>query len=123
MRVEWHDLAIVDLQRLKEFISHHNKEAALKAVRHIRAAVMLISLNHQIGKPVEGFPDYREIVIPFGASGYVVRYRIISDAALIIAVKHGKEAGFSDQAATLWVVKELAEEAYGTAGQDEGVEV
>jgi plasmid stabilization system protein ParE len=113
MQVTWHEHAIVDLERLKEFISHHNKEAALKAARHIRAAVMHISIHPQLGKPVEGFPDYREIVIPFGSSGYVVRYRILSDAVLIIAVKHGREAGFSDQAAKLWIVKDPVEEAYG----------
>lgn len=114
MRVEWHDLAIVDLERLKEFVAQHNQEAALKAVRHIKAAIQHISTHPQIGKPVEGFPDYRDIVIPFGASGYVVRYRILGDAALIIlAVKHGKEVGFGDQAASLWVVKEPVEAAYG----------
>lgn len=123
MRVEWHDLAIVDLLRLKEFIFQHNQEAARRAVRLIKAAAMQIATHPLIGKPVEGFPDYHEIVIPFGASGYVVRYRMQGDTALIIAVKHGKEAGFSEQAAQLWVVKEPAEEAYSAAVQEVGVEV
>ncbi len=120
MQVEWHDLAIVDLLRLKEFISQHNQEAARRAVRLIKAAVMQIATHPRIGKPVEGFLDYHEIVIPFGASGYVVRYRIKKDTVLIIAVKHGKEAGFSDQTAKLWVIKETAEEAYSAEVREEG---
>jgi hypothetical protein len=34
-------------------------------------------------------------MIPFGASGYVLRYRLQGDTIFIIAIKHGKEAGFS----------------------------
>ena len=36
-------------------------------------------------------------MIPFGASGYVLRYRLQDDTIFIIAVKHGKEAGFASQ--------------------------
>jgi plasmid stabilization system protein ParE len=37
------------------------------------------------------------MVIPFGASGYVLRYRVEADTVFIVAIKHGKEAGFSDE--------------------------
>jgi hypothetical protein len=69
--------------------------------------------NPRIGRPVEGMPDCRELIIPFGSSGYVLRYRLAGDKVLIHAVKHGKEAGFSDQAAKLWVVKDQMDAAYG----------
>ena len=121
MRIEWHDSAIADLERLKEFILPHNKEAALRAVRLIKAAVTRLAANPCIGKAVEDLPYYHDVVIPFGASGYLLRYRLLSDSVLIIAVKHGKEAGFSDQTATLWVVKESAEDLYGTAELEAGV--
>ena len=113
MRIEWLEPAIFDLQRLREFILPHNKEAALRAVRLIRTAVTPIASNPRIGKPVEDLLDYHDIFIPFGASGYVLRYRIEGDIAFIIAVKHCREAGFSDQAPALWVVKDPVEADYG----------
>jgi len=58
-------------------------------------------------------PDYHDIVVPFGASGYLLRYRIQGEAIIIIALKHCKEAGFSEQSPALWVVKEPGETAYG----------
>jgi plasmid stabilization system protein ParE len=113
MRIEWLDSAILDLQRLRDFIQPHNMEAAQRAVRLIRTAVTPIASNPRIGKPVEDLPEYHDIFIPFGASGYVLRYRIQGDTIFIIAVKHCREAGFSDQTPALWVVKDPAEEAYG----------
>ena len=113
MRIEWLGSAILDLQRLRDFIQPHNKEAAQRAVRIIRAAVAPIAANPRIGKPADDLPDYHDIIIPFGASGYVLRYRIQGDTIFIIGLKHCKEAGFSDQAPTLWVVKEAVAAAYG----------
>ena len=73
MRIEWLDSAILDLQRLREFVLPHNKEAAQRAFRIIRAAVAPLETNPRIGKPVEDLPDYHDLMIPFGASGYVLR--------------------------------------------------
>jgi plasmid stabilization system protein ParE len=113
MRIEWLNCAILDLQRFRDFIQPHNKEAAQRAVRIIRTAVAHIAANPRIGKPVEDLPDYHDIVVPFGASGYLLRYRLQSDTIYIIALKHCKETGFSEQTPALWVVKEPGETAYG----------
>jgi len=113
MRIEWLVSAILDLQRLKEFILPHNMEAAQRAVRVIRAAVTSVESNPHIGKPVEDLPDFHDIFIRFGSSGYVIRYRIQGETVFIVAVKHCKEAGFSDQSPSLLVVKEAQEAAYG----------
>lgn len=115
MRIEWLESAILDLQRLREFILLHNKDAAQRAVRVIRTAITPVTTNPRIGKPVEDLPDNHDLFIPFGASGYVLRYRIQGNTIFIIAVKHCKEAGFSDKTPELWVVKESGETAsYGT---------
>jgi plasmid stabilization system protein ParE len=113
MRIEWLESAILDLQRLREFILPHNIEAAQRAVRLIRTAVTPIASNPRIGKPVEDLPEYHDIFIPFGASGYVLRYRVQGDTIFIVTVKHCREAGFSDQTPALWVVKDPLEAAYG----------
>ena len=113
MRIEWLESALMDLHRLKDFIQPYNKEAAQRAFRIIRNAVAPLEANPRIGKPVEDLSDFHDVVIPFGASGYVLRYRIQGDTIFIIAVKHCKEAGFNDQTPSLWVVKESLEAAYG----------
>jgi plasmid stabilization system protein ParE len=105
MRIEWLDSAIIDLQRLRDFILPFNQQAAQRAVRLIRTAVSPVVTNPRIGKPVEDLPDFHDIFIPFGASGYVLRYRIHGDTIFIIAVKHCKEAGFFEPTSAVWVVK------------------
>jgi|SRR5208282_3432278 plasmid stabilization system protein ParE len=97
MKIEWLIPAIHDLQRLREFILPQNKVAAQRAVRIIKGTVTLLESNPLIGKPVEDLIGYRDIIIPFGSSGYVLRYRIQQDTIFIVALKHGKEAGFPDQ--------------------------
>jgi hypothetical protein len=46
-----------------------------------------------MGKPAEELSDYQDLVIPFGAAGYLLRYRIYQGAIYIVAIRHGKEAG------------------------------
>ena len=46
-----------------------------------------------IGRPVEDHDDLRELVIDFGASGYLALYRFepTMDAVTILAIKHQRE--------------------------------
>jgi hypothetical protein len=39
-------------------------------------------------------PEHRELLIPFGASGYVIFYETLDNDVCILAVKHQKEAGY-----------------------------
>ncbi len=97
MKIEWLIPAIHDLQRLREFILPHNKVAAQRAARIIKGTVTFLESNPLIGKPVEDLIDYRDIIIPFGSSGHVLRYRFRQDTIFIVSLKHRKEAGFPDQ--------------------------
>ncbi|GFO54159.1 hypothetical protein GMSM_11660 [Geomonas sp. Red276] len=90
MRVEWLTGALLDLQRLREFLIPLNTEAAKKAIAAIKAAVRLLT-PYPYGKPVEDLPGYFDIVIPFGSAGYVLRYRIEEQTIFIVAVKHTRE--------------------------------
>lgn len=95
MKIEWLPGAISDLQRLREFIFPHNRTASDRAVTVIKSAIKMLSRYEYVGKPAEDLPGYYDIVIPFGVSGYVLRYRVEEDTVFIVAIKHGKEAGFS----------------------------
>ncbi len=116
MRIEWLESAVNDLQRLREFILPLNREAAQRAFRIIKAAAAPLETNPRIGKPVADLPDCHDIIIPFGAAGYVLRYRIQGDIIFILAVKHGREAGFADRTASGEMVHDPPATAYGNAG-------
>ena len=49
-----------------------------------------------VGRPFPDMPDWRELVIDFGESGYVALYRYeqADDAVYVIAFRHRKEAGY-----------------------------
>lgn len=95
MQIAWLPPAINDLQRLRSFIAEQNPTAAQRAVTIIKEAIALLAANPFVGKNPEDLTDYRDIVIPFGAAGYILRYRIQFDTIYIVALKHAKEAGFN----------------------------
>jgi plasmid stabilization system protein ParE len=39
---------------------------------------------------------FREWVVAFGQDGYVVQYRIERDKVVLLAVRHGREAGYDE---------------------------
>ena len=94
-RLIWSESALRDVQRLYRFLADNNSEAAKRAVKAIRASVRVIAQHPEIGRPAEGMePEYREWVIDFGDSGYIALYRYAGETALIVAVRHQKEAGY-----------------------------
>jgi plasmid stabilization system protein ParE len=96
MRVEWLPPAIEDLLGLRDFILPHNPSAARRAVKVIKGTVDLLIGNPGLGKPVAELAGFHDIVIPFGAAGYVLRYRLQADVIYIVALRHGREAGFPE---------------------------
>ena len=95
MTIEWLPGAIIDLQRLREFLLPLNSEAARKAVVAIQGAAKLLAIRNYMGIPVEDMPDYHDVIIPFGSAGYLLRYRIEGDKIFIVALKQTKVVGFS----------------------------
>ena len=89
--------AIRDLQRLRDFLRPKSADAALRAGESIRQGVKILGAHPSLGRMAEDdLPDaFREWLIDFGDSGYVVRYRINDDTVTILAIRHQKEAGYS----------------------------
>jgi plasmid stabilization system protein ParE len=96
MRVRFAPPALLDLERLRDFLRPKNPAAAKRAAVAIVNAIKILELHPQIGRPVEGIDDlaFRELLIDFGDSGYVARYRLAEDSVTVLAVRHQKEAGF-----------------------------
>ena len=94
-RLIWTPSALRDVQRLYRFLVVKNPDAARRAVKAIRQGVKVLEQQPKVGRPVEEMDnEYRDWIIDFGDSGYVVRYRIDSELVVILAVRHQKEVGW-----------------------------
>lgn len=94
-RLIWSPQALLDMQRLYRFLASKNMDAAKRAIKSTRQGVKVLGQQPGIGRPIEDMPDeFREWVIDFGDSGYLVRYRLDADEVVILAVRHQREAGY-----------------------------
>lgn len=94
-RLIWSPSALLDVQRLHRFLAEESPDAARRAVTALRAGVKILGQQPGVGKPAEDMdPEYREWMIDFGASGYVVLYGFDGQTAVILAVRHQREVGY-----------------------------
>jgi plasmid stabilization system protein ParE len=95
-RLIWSEPALRDVQRLYRFLAENNANAASRTVKAIRAGVQVLARHPEIGRPADDMaPEYREWLIDFGDSGYIALYHYDGETALIVAVRHQREAGYS----------------------------
>jgi plasmid stabilization system protein ParE len=81
--------ADADLARLEEFIASESRRQASRAIARILRGLRNLENFPEMGRDVgEGC---RELVLRYGKSGYVIRYRVLDDAILITRIWHGKE--------------------------------
>jgi plasmid stabilization system protein ParE len=79
----------VPIFRRKEY---GRREANVKAIRE---GVKVLALQPAIGRAGEDMePEFREWLIDFGDSGYTALYRCAGETAVILAVRHQREAGY-----------------------------
>jgi plasmid stabilization system protein ParE len=88
--------AALGLERCRRFLATRNPQAARRAGQAIARQVALLETNPNIGRPTEDRPEFRELMIGFGDSGYVALYRYdrIVDTVFVLAFRHQKEAGY-----------------------------
>ena len=95
--LKWSRAALLDMSRLRDFLASANPDASRRAVQAIRSGVRILSRQPQLGRPVEQMPpEFREWIIPFGQSAYVVLYGFDPDEVVLLAIRHGREAGYHD---------------------------
>lgn len=93
--LKWSPRALGDVHRLYRFLAPKNRDAATRAVRAIRGGVKILAHQPQAGRPAEEIGlEFREWVIDYGRDGYVTLYRYEGEEVVILAVRHGREAGY-----------------------------
>jgi plasmid stabilization system protein ParE len=94
-RLRWSQPALLDVARLHAFLVPKSREAAKRAVKAIRQGIKLLGKHPEVGRPVEELPpEFREWVIEFGSAAYVALYHYDGKQIVILAVRHGREAGY-----------------------------
>ena len=95
IEIVWLPSAVNDLNRLRSFIRSESTLAAKRAALRIKEGVSLLQQNPDAGKPVPDLLSFRDLVLPFGAGEYIVRYRRIDPSRIVIVrVRHSRETGF-----------------------------
>lgn len=86
------------LERCRQFLVEKNPLASVRAGRAIAQAFTLLENEPDIGRPFDDLPHWRELIIPFGNTGYVALYHVDATAGsiYILAFRHQKEAGYQD---------------------------
>jgi plasmid stabilization system protein ParE len=90
--------AEADLLRLFDFLLEQDVAAAEQAREAIAKAIELLevfpfSCRKAVGG--DGKPFLRELIIPFGAAGYVVLFEIEKhDTVTVLAVRHQREEDY-----------------------------
>ena len=94
-RLKWSQPALRDVARLHAFLAPESGDAARRAIKAIRQGVKALGKHPEIGRPIDELPpEFREWVIEFGSGAYVVLYHYDRKQVVMLAVRHGREAGY-----------------------------
>jgi plasmid stabilization system protein ParE len=95
-KVIYSDEALADLERIIEFLLESSPAAAAAALSQIRSAVTILEAHPRVGRRIDA--HRRELVITYGAAGYLALYRhdVPLDVVRVLRVRHQREAGYKD---------------------------
>src|SRR5664279_5721151 len=84
-QIVWLPEALEDMQRLRLFLEDKNPTAAALAGRVLQAGAKRLADFPEIGQPMNDGTDRRELFLPFGTGGYVLRY--ITDKQTVVIIR------------------------------------
>ena len=94
-RLKWSQPALLDVARLHASLAPKSRDAAKRAIKAIRQGVKALAKHPEVGRPVEELPpEFREWVIEFGQGAYIALYHYDRKEVVILAIRHGREAGY-----------------------------
>ncbi len=92
MKLVWVRESEEDVQRLFDFLFEKSPGAATKAIEQILEKSELLAEFPDMGYLMNDDSGRRELIIPFGAGAYVLRYYLLKDCVVIVRVWHSREA-------------------------------
>lgn len=93
-QIIYSERALENLAHAFEFLLAENPETALAAADAVQSAVDNLAAHPLVGGRVEA--DIRELVISFGATGYIALYRFVvqQDEVRLLALRLQREIGY-----------------------------
>ena len=89
------DQALVDLERLSDFLLEADPQAAQDTAVLVFDALEILVQHPEIGRKVHF--GQRELVISRGRTGYLALYRFLPhiDCIVVLALRHQRESGYT----------------------------
>jgi plasmid stabilization system protein ParE len=86
--------ALLDLERLSDFLIETDPPAALDTTALILDALEILVQHPEVGRKVHF--GQRELVISRGRTGYLALYRFLPhiDRILVLSLRHQRESGY-----------------------------
>ena len=94
--VTWSPRAVSGIQKAYRFLAEKDADAAKAAAQALLQQADILEVFPNAGRPADDLePEHRELLVPFGATGYVLLYRVDPENPLVtvLSVRHQKEVG------------------------------
>ena len=92
MKLEWSAAALADLDRFAAFLHDRHPDLAKIVAAEIRDKALVLSEHPLIGRPIEGRPEFRELVLDVLNARYVFRYGADGHRLVMLRVFHSRES-------------------------------
>jgi plasmid stabilization system protein ParE len=90
-QIVWLPEAVEDAKCLFDFLADKSSDATARAAQAIQKGANTLTDFPELGRPMNDGTGRRELLIPFGAGSYVLRYIIDAETVVIIRVWHSRE--------------------------------
>lgn len=90
-RLKWRLEAVRDIDRLRVFLHSKDPKAAQQAAYVIYNTAKQLESSPEIGRPMLDETKRRELIIPFGAGAYIMRYVFENDNVYVLRIWHNRE--------------------------------
>lgn len=91
MKLEWSAAALADLDRFAAFLHDRHPTLAQAIAAEIKNKARVLSEHPQIGRPIEGRPYYRELVLEVAKARYAFQYAFDGERLVMLRVFHTRE--------------------------------
>ena len=92
MNLEWSREALADLNRFATFLSSKRPALAERVAQEILSRAEILADHPQLGRPLAGREEYRQIILQVLNARYVFQYRYDGKRLVMLRVFHGREA-------------------------------
>jgi plasmid stabilization system protein ParE len=89
--LEWSAAALADLDRFAAFLHERHPDLAKIVAVEIRDRARVLAEHPLIGRPIEGRPEFRELVLDVLNARYVFRYATDGVRLVMLRVFHSRE--------------------------------